>query len=167
MSDLPTYILERTFTASRELVWKAWTDTDLFARWYGPNVETIIHRQDLRPGGECLVEMRWSGGASFQKLAYREVAAPARLVWLHSNSDADGNVAVNARMPDWPRTLLTTVTFDQDGKQTRLRLEWTPHNASAAEIACFAASIEGMGRGWDAGMELLAKLLAELQGVES
>jgi hypothetical protein len=27
----------------------------------------------------------------------------------------------------------------------------------------FAGAIEGMGKGWDAGMELLTELLAELQ----
>jgi hypothetical protein len=55
------------------------------------------------------------------------------------------------------------VTLDEDGTQTRMRLTWTPHEASDAEIACFAAAIDGMGKGWNAGMELLAKVLAELQ----
>lgn len=167
MSELPTYVLQREFNAPRELVWKAWTETALFTRWYGPNVETIVHRQDLRPGGECLVEMKWGGSSSFQVLAYREVVAPVRLVWLHSNTDAEGNIAPNPRMPDWPRTLLTTVTFASNDKLTKLRLEWTPHNASAAEIACFTAAMDGMGKGWDGGMALLAKLLAELQGAQS
>jgi hypothetical protein len=66
-------------------------------------------------------------------------------------------------MKDWPRVLLTTVTFEDNGPQTSLRLTWVPHEASAAEIACFAAAIDGMGKGWNAGMELLAKLLAEMQ----
>jgi hypothetical protein len=39
-----------------------------------------------------------------------------------------------------------------------------PHEASAAEIACFAAAIDGMGKGWEAGMKLLAELLSQLQG---
>ena len=66
-------------------------------------------------------------------------------------------------MPDWPRTLLTTVTFAEDGGRTRLRLTWEPHDASAAEIACFAGALAGLDKGWGAGMELLAELLAELQ----
>ena len=163
MSELPTYVLERTFVAPREIVWKAWTDPTLFARWYGPNVETIIHRLELRSGGDCRVEMRWSGGSNFQKLAYIEVTPPARLVWLHSNTDADWEIASNPRMPDWPRVLLTTVTFNTVGKETHLRLTWSPHEASEREIACFAAAMDGMGRGWDAGMESLAKLLVEIQ----
>lgn len=163
MNELPTYVLERTFDAPPALVWKAWSDPALFARWYGPNVETIVHRLDLRPGGTGLIEMRWGGNSSFQRLDYLEVAPPARLVWLHANADADGNIITNAMMPDWPRVLLTTVTFDPAGAATDLRLTWSPHEASAAEIACFAAAMDRMGKGWDAGMALLEKLLAEMQ----
>lgn len=163
MTELPTYVLERTFAAPPELVWRAWTETALFARWYGPNIETIIHQQDLRVGGECRIEMRWSGNSSYQKLIYREVSRPSRLVWLHFNADANWTIAANPQMPDWPHTLLTTVTFDPDGAQTQMRLQWTPHDASDAETACFAAAMGNMGKGWDAGMEILATILAELQ----
>ena len=38
-----------------------------------------------------------------------------------------------------------------------------PHEASEAEIACFAAAMEGLDKGWGAGMALLEELLAELQ----
>ena len=44
-----------------------------------------------------------------------------------------------------------------------MRLTWVPHEASESEIACFAAAVGGMDKGWGAGMELLAELLAELQ----
>ena len=59
--------------------------------------------------------------------------------------------------------LLTTVAFEEVGGQTRMRLTWVPHEASETEIACFAAALEGMDKGWGAGMELLEELLAELQ----
>ena len=162
-NDLPTYVLERMFNAPRELVWKAWTDPALLPRWYGPNVETIIHGLDLKPGGLWLVEMKWDGKSNYQRAEYAEVTPPERLVWLHSSADADWNVASNAMMADWPRTLLTTVTFEADGDRTRMRLAWAPHEASEAEIACFAAAMDGMGKGWNAGMELLEELLAEMQ----
>jgi uncharacterized protein YndB with AHSA1/START domain len=163
MRDQTTYVLDRVFDAPRELVWKAWTDPNLLPRWYGPNVETIVHRLDLKPGGLWLVEMKWNGKSNYQRVEYSEVARPERLVWLHSNSDANWNVTPSPMMPDWPRVLLTTVTFEEGGGRTKLRLTWIPHEASEAEVACFAAAIERIGKGWDAGMELLAKLLTELQ----
>ena len=163
MSELPTYILERTFDAPRELVWKTWTEPELLSRWYGPNVETVVHRLDVQPGGLWLNEMRWGDKSNFERVEYTEVTPPERLVWLHSVTDADWNIISNPMMADWPRVLLTTVTFEEDGGKTSLRLVWVPHEASEAECACFAAAIEGMGKGWGAGMDLLAELLVELQ----
>jgi len=163
MTELPTYVLERVFDAPRALVWKTWTDPELLARWYGPNVETIVHRLDVKPDGLWLNEMKWGERSNYQRAEYTEVAPPERLVMLQSNTDADWNIAANPMMPDWPRVLLTTVSFEADGARTRMRLTWVPHEASQAEIACFAAAIDGMDKGWAAGMALLADLLAELQ----
>lgn len=163
MSELPTYVLEREFDAPAELVWKTWTDAELLPRWYGPRVETIIHQLDVKPGGLWLNEMKWDGNSNYQRVEYTEVSPPNRLVWLHSMSDAEWNVVANPMMPDWPLVLLTTVTFEETGGRTKMRLTWVPHEASEAELACFAAAIGGMDKGWGAGMELLTALLAELQ----
>ncbi len=172
MDDLPTpklteYVLEREFDAPRELVWRTWTEPELLSRWYGPNVETIIHSLEVRPGGLWLNEMKMGnemGGKSmYQRAEYTEVAAPERLVCLMSNCDADWNIVSNPMMPDWPRVLLTTVTLEEVGAKTRMRLSWIPHEASEAEIACFAGAMDGMGKGWGAGVDLLEELLAELQ----
>lgn len=163
MSSLPTYVLDRVFEAPRELVWKAWTDPALLSGWYGPRAETIVHRLELKPGGLWLVEMRWGGKSNYQRVEYAAVVPPSRLVWLHSNADADWNITPSPMMTDWPLALLTTVTFEDFGGRTRMRLTWVPHEASAAEIACFAAAMEGMGKGWEAGMDLLADLLTGLQ----
>lgn len=162
MSELPTYVIDRVFDAPRSLVWKTWTDPELLARWYGPHVETIIHKLEVRPGGLWLNEMKMGTNSMYQRAEYTEVVEPERLVCLMSTTDAHWQIAADPRMPDWPRVLLTTVTFVEDGARTRMRLTWAPHQASAAEIACFAGAIAGMGKGWSAGMDLLDKLLTEL-----
>ncbi len=163
MTDLPTYVLERTFAAPPALVWRTWTEPELLARWYGPNVETVIHRLEVRAGGLWLNEMKMRGQSSYQRTEYLEVDKPNRLVALMASSNADWNIAANPMMPDWPRILLTEVTFTADQDNTLMRLVWTPYKATPAEIACFKAAIEGMGKGWGAGMVALAELLEELK----
>lgn len=164
MAEITRYVLERTFDAPRELVWEAWTDEKYQSRWYGPGVETVVHLNDPRPGGQWLVEMRGDGWSGFQRADHVEVDPPSKIVFLQSMTDADWNVVTNPKMPDWPRVMHTDVTFEatSDGK-TDMRLVWTPHEASDAEIAFFAGALEGMGRGWGAGMDILDELLAELQ----
>ena len=163
MSELPTYVLERIFDAPRHLVWKTWTDPVLLARWYGPNVETIIHRLDVTPGGLWLNEMKWGENSMYQRAEHTDVVEPERIVCLMSSTNANWEIAVNPKMPDWQRVLLTTLVFDEADGKTTMHLTWAPHEATDAEIACFAGAVEGMGRGWGAGMELLTELLTELQ----
>lgn len=67
-------------------------------------------------------------------------------------------------MPDWPRILFTTVTFEEDGEKTNVRLSQIPMDASDAEIACFAKMMEGMSKGWGSGYAIIDEILQELQG---
>lgn len=163
MTDLPIFVLERDFNAPPALVWRTWTEPDLLARWYGPGVETVIHALDVEPGGTWLNEMKMGENSGYQKSVYTEVVPPKRLVMLMSTTDENWNLSPNPMMPDWPATLLTVVTFEDAGTGTKMRLEWSPHEASEAEIACFAAAVENLGQGWGAGMDMLVDILAELQ----
>ncbi|WP_371169653.1 SRPBCC family protein [Aliiroseovarius sp. 2305UL8-7] len=163
MTDLPTYVLERVFDASPELVWRTWTEAELLSQWYGPGVETVIHKLDVTPGGVWLNEMRMSKGSSFEKAEYSEVKPFERLVWRHTITDNDWQPAANPMMPDWPRHLMTTVTFAPKGDKTHMRLEWVPDGATEAELACFKGAMAGLDHGWGAGMDMLAQILADLQ----
>jgi len=128
-----------------------------------PGVETVIHKFDLEPDGVWLNEMKMSGGSNFQKIIFKEVSKPEKLVWHHCSADADWNIAANPMMPDWPRILLTTVTFEEKGDQTNVRLSQIPLDATDAEIACFAKMKDGMSGGWGSGYAIIDELLAELQ----
>lgn len=162
MSDLPTYTLERLFDAPRDLVWQAWTDPKLLQHWYGPGIETVIHEFDLRPGGAWLNEMKWGDNSDFSKMVFQEVVEPEKLVWHHSSTDSEWNVASNMMMPDWPRLLLTTVVFVDVGDKTKVSLTQQPINASDEGLACFAEKMSGMDNGWGSGYKLIDELLAEL-----
>lgn len=162
MAELPEYVIDRIFDAPVALVWRAWTDPELLARWYGPGVETIIHKYDLKPGGVWLNEMKWGEKSDLSKMAFVEVVPEQKIVWHHSSTDKDWNVASNPMMPDWPKVLLTTVTFEENGGRTRVRLTQTPMDASAAEIACFTNMMAGMDKGWGSGFEIIEEILGEL-----
>lgn len=167
MSDLPEYIVERMFDAPRAMVWRAWTDPELLARWYGPGVDTIIHKFDLKPGGVWLNEMKWGDKSDLSKAVFQEVVPEQKMVWHHSSTDADWNTVSNPMMADWPRVLLTVVTFEDEGAQTKVTLTWTPLEASEAERACFANVMGSMGKGWESGFAIMDEMFAEMQAGES
>ena len=164
MSDQPEYILDRVFDAPREMVWRAWTTPELLSRWYGPGVETIIHKFDLKPGGEWLNEMKFGENSMLSKVVFKEVAPLERLVWHHhSTTDSDWNTTSNPMMPDWPRILLTTVTFKDEGSKTKVRLVWVTLDATEAEISCFTEAVNNMGNGREGGYAIMDEIFVELQ----
>jgi uncharacterized protein YndB with AHSA1/START domain len=75
----------RVFDAPRELVWKAWTEPQHFAAWFGTPpyrtpVETVS--MDVRPGGAWRATMVSGDDGSELPFRgnYREVVEPERLV---------------------------------------------------------------------------------------
>lgn len=163
MNELPEFVLEREFDAPRELVWCAWTDPDYLQHWYGPGAETVIHQFDLKPEGVWLNEMKMGGGSNFQKIIFQEISKPEKLVWHHCSTDEDWIVAANPMMPDWPRMLLTTVTFDDRAGKTIVRLSQIPMGATDAEIACFAKMKDAMSGGWGSGYAIIDDILVKMQ----
>ena len=163
MSEQPEFTLDRMFDAPRSMVWRTWTEPELLARWYGPGVETTIHKFELKPGGVWLNEMKWGENSDLSKMVFQEVLPEEKLVWHHSSTDADWNIISNPMMADWPRVVLTTVTFEDQGEKTSVRLVWTPHEATDAEIACFAGAMDNFGKGWQSGYAIIDEMLGEMQ----
>ena len=156
-----TFTIARHFTAPPALVWRAWTEAGLLAHWYGPGVETVIHALDVRAGGQWLTEMKMGPNSYFQRADFTEVAPEAALSCLMSTTDADWNTIANPMMPDWPRVLRTDVTLAATETGTDLTLVWTPHEATEAELACFAAAKANFGGGWGKGFDMLEEMLAK------
>ncbi len=106
-------ILQREFDAPRTLVWKAWTDPQHIGQWWGPKGFTITTiEMDVRPGGSWRYIMHAPDGTNYDnRITYRELLAPERMVYDHG-SDKD----------DDPDQFLVTVTFDQRGEKTYLTM---------------------------------------------
>jgi len=101
--------------------------------------------------------------AMSQPAIFRHLKVLERLVWYHhSTTDVDWNTVSNPRMPDWPRILLTTVTFKDEGNKTKVRLVWVPL-ATEAEISCFTEAVNNMGNGREGGYAIMDEIFVELQ----
>ncbi|MDB1087020.1 SRPBCC domain-containing protein [Streptomyces sp. ACA25] len=79
------FTLTRVFDAPRELVFRAWTDPDQLAGWWGPQgfrTPPATITSDAREGGEfALTMVHEADGAEYPVFGvFREVRAPERLV---------------------------------------------------------------------------------------
>jgi uncharacterized protein YndB with AHSA1/START domain len=85
-------VIERSFDAPVDLIWRMWTEPEHFKAWYGPDGATVpVAKMDVRPGGSRLVclEMDTPGGLVQMWFTgeYREVAENQRLVYTESGND--------------------------------------------------------------------------------
>ncbi len=101
MKPIKEVVLERTYDASPETVWKAWTDANLLKQWWGPDNVTIPEcTVDLRVGGSFYIVMeagegmgpykgiKWPMQATFTAVVpYSELSYKA-FAWTEGDKDA-------------------------------------------------------------------------------
>jgi uncharacterized protein YndB with AHSA1/START domain len=140
-------VISRRFDAPRQLVWRAWTQAERAALWWGPQGHTTIAcAMDVRPGGAWRRDMRAADGSRYCKHGiYREVVEPERLVFTYVTEDATG-------VPD--QETLVTVTFAERGGKTELTLRHALFETVAARV-----SHQG---GWTSCLERFAAYLTTI-----
>ena len=156
------FVISREFDAPRDLVFKAWTENDRMAQWFGPKgVRIVSSRLELRPGGVYHYCMRLPDGTDmWGKWVFREIVPPERLVYSSSFSDPEENVTRHPMAPDWPLEMITNVTFSENAGRTTITIRWAPINASPVEIETFNAGHASMKGGWTGTFDQLEEYLA-------
>ncbi|PWT77326.1 MAG: polyketide cyclase [Chloroflexi bacterium] len=155
-------VITRVFDAPRELVWKALTEPDRLAQWWGPaGFEMLASRLDLRPGGVFHYSMRSSDGrVMWGKFVYRELAPPERMVFVNSFSDEEGNVLRSPFSLTWPLEVLNTISLSESGGRTTVTLRGGPINASQEEFDTFRNAQDSVRQGFAGTFDQLAAYLA-------
>ncbi len=123
-------VVDRTFEAPVDLVWRMWTEPEHFAAWYGPAGTCIpVAKMDVRVGGTRLVCMEMKSPEGTMQMwftgEYREVSEHTRLAYTESMSDHSGNVlsAADAGLPaGHPTTTEVIVEFDDLGSRTKMTM---------------------------------------------
>lgn len=83
MSNDQILTIERSFNASPEVVFDAWTKPETLALWWGPEgVTTPVVELDVREGGEWTTTMHSEKmGNKVVSGVYKIIARPSRLVF--------------------------------------------------------------------------------------
>lgn len=156
------FVISRVFNAPRELVWKAWTEPERMAKWWGPKGASVgVIKIDLRVGGTNHYNFRYADMDMWGKMYYREITKPERMVWVNTFSDEKGGITRHPLAPTWPAEILTTVTFVESSGKTTVTVEWIPINATEEELKTFEAGRSSMNQGWNGTFEQLDAYLAK------
>src|SRR3954452_10680844 len=118
-------VVTRLFDAPRHLVFKAWSQAELFQRWWMPRsvtgVSLLSCEMDVRTGGKYRLEFGAAGADSMDFYGkYLEVVPDERIVWTNDEGE-EGAV--------------TTVTFEDQAGKTLLTFHEAYPSAEALEEA--------------------------------
>lgn len=162
-ASVDEFVISRTFDAQRDTVWKVFTESEHMKGWFSPKGFAVKSaKMDFRPGGIYHYCLRSPDGKEmWGKAAYREIAAPERLVWVNSFSDEHGGLSRHPMAPTWPLEMLTTVMFDEAGGRTNVTVRWLPLNPTEEERRTFDGGHDSMRQGWTGTFDQLAEYLAK------
>jgi uncharacterized protein YndB with AHSA1/START domain len=138
-------LITRIFDAPREDVFRAWTDPDELAAWYGPEQMQAPReriRIDLRIGGRWELTMVQRGGTAEFSIGYDilELVEPELLVM---RSDPMPGMGMH-------EPTIVRVEFHDHGPKTRMTLSDGPYPSGSGHAEA----------GWNAAFDKLAAIVA-------
>ena len=151
--------VERIFNAPIDLIWKMWTEADIFKQWYGPKGFTVsVAEMDVRVGGKHLfcMEMQTPNGSRkmWSTGEYREVMPETRLVYTDSQADEHGNIVPSSDEVNYPTTTEVTVLLEDLGGRTKMTMKH----------AGVPAVEGGAGSGWEQAFDKMADYIEKIGG---
>ena len=154
-ADPQPLVISRTFAASRELVFRAWSSADHMKRWFSPAVFTVPDAEiDFRPGGVFAVCMCGPDGQEFWSRGHFVAIAPPDRLEFTSSVVVAGEKKFTAH---------TTVTFADEGGGTRM----TVHQAYDIHDPAFLSAVAGAPEGWRTTLDKLEREVVRIQAAPS
>lgn len=146
--------LTRLIDATREKVYRCWTDPTLLKQWFAPlPYTTPVAELDVRPGGSVLIVMRGPDGKEMPNHGvYLEVVPNQRLV----STDA----FVKAWEPSQKPFMTLIVTFDDEGGPGKTRYTATVRHWTVTDREMHERM--GFHQGWGICTDQLAALAARI-----
>ncbi|MEO6914758.1 MAG: SRPBCC domain-containing protein [Chitinophagaceae bacterium] len=150
--DKKTLHVVRSFAASLEQVWKAWTESEMLDKWWAPKpYRAETKTMDFRVGGYWLYCMMGpKGDNQWCRESYKKIE-PRQAIHNDTNfCDADGNIS-----NDFP-TMHWTKDFRGDTKETTVSIEILFDSVADMDTVVK----KGFREGFAAGLNNLEELLS-------
>jgi len=146
-------VVTRTFNGPARLVFEAWTQPELFKRWWVPKstgMSLVSCEMDVRAGGKYRLVFSHPAAPKPMEFfgRYLEVTPASRLVWTNEEGGESGQV--------------TTVTFEERGGKTLLVMHDLYASKEALDDAIASGSTGGTGETFEQLDELLITLGASV-----
>ena len=158
MKPIKEVVLERTYDASPETVWQAWTNPNKIMQWWGPNdVTTPECEIDLRVGGKIYIVMEAGEGMGQYKGTKWPMLGKFTVVKPNSKLSYEVKAWTEGEQKEATTIDQTTeVTFAEEGDKTKVKVKATIHKTGPAA----GMAVQGMEYGFTQQLEKLNVFLA-------
>jgi len=164
LSEKDIFVINRSFNAPIDLVFKMWTDPKHIKQWLAPTgSEMEFIKADLKAGGTTFYKMEGLHGVMYGRAHYLEITKPSRIVYTQQFVDEKENITRHPMAPTWPETMLTTIHLSEESEDsTRVTITWEPYgSATTEEVETFKKARDGMTAGWTGSFDKLEEYLAK------
>lgn len=150
-----------TFNAPRNVVFKAFTDSQHLQNWWGPQGWAFhVAKADFRSGGTFHYSQQPAEGEKmWVRFVYNEMIPTENIVYTSFFSDEEGNKVRAPFDPHWPMETLNSMTFIEDGEQTILTTIMAPLSPTEEEFQTYFSSREMIHDGFTGTFDQLANYL--------
>ncbi len=157
MKPIKEVVLEKTYDASPEKVWQAWTKPELLKQWWGPDNVTIPECEvDLRVGGKFYIVMEAGEGMGEYKGIKWPMMATFTEVAPCSKLSYSAQAWTEGQKEDFLIDQTTEITFSEEGGKTHVKVVAAIHKTGPKA----GMAVEGMQYGFTQQLEKLDKFLA-------
>lgn len=157
------FVIIRKFNASRELVFKAFSESERLAQWWEPKrFKITVVKLDFTSDGLFLYKMENQGQDMWGRFIYGEIEIPDYIEFVSSFSNEKGGITRAPFSQSWPLEVFNILTFsEQDGK-TIITLKGYPINATDEEVNTFVEGSSSIKQGFAGTFDQLEEYLSKM-----
>ncbi len=159
------FSITRKLNAPKAVVFKAFSNAEALAKWWGPvNMPIDVLQLDFRPQGIFHYRMNAANAIRYGVFHYVVIEEPDRIEWINSFANETGEI-IAAPFPGlvFPKEVMNKLTLTEADGITTLYLTGYPINASEEEENTYYSMFASMNQGFTGTLNQLEAYLKTVQ----
>jgi uncharacterized protein YndB with AHSA1/START domain len=163
-NDNQVFTVIRTFDASQQEVFNAFSNADALNEWWGPaETKNSVIKLDFQPGGIFHFKMESEYGVNYGRFLFGRIEPYHLLEFSNAFADENANVVKAPFDMPLPDEIFYQIVFKEDRGKTTLTLTGKAVNPTAEEQETFDAIQPDMQNGFRGTFDQLEKYLAKTE----
>lgn len=159
----PEFSLIRTFEASLQNVFDAYSKEEYLCNWWGSTpFDLIICELDFQPNGRFFYGLVSSDFKIHGVFDFLEMDAPNMIRFINYVADENGFPIRHPKSDTWPIKMMNIYRFVEKEEKTELTIEISPYEAEEEDLKTFRDGLAQMEIGLKGSLDKLEEYLTTM-----